>query len=168
MLDDPLSITVDIVVEDNRWHDWESLFQEIANHVLKDRHWSQDTEITFVLTNNEHIQELNRDYREKDKPTNVLSFPNMSIDDLEHLSEMPEEYLVHLGDVVISFDKLVEESEKYHKSFEHHLIHLTIHGILHLLGYDHIHEQDATIMQSLEINLLKKYNIQNPYEDYDG
>lgn len=162
------SLTVEVITEDDRWNEKEVPFQDIAEHVLKDRPWSQPTEVTILLSNNEAVHKLNRDYRGKDKPTNVLSFPNLSQEDFAHLNQMPQDYVVHLGDVVISFNKIQEESDHAHQPFDHHLIHLTIHGILHLLGYDHVNEKDAEVMQTLEINLLKKYNIPNPYEDFNG
>ncbi len=107
-------------------------------------------EISFLLTNDDEIHSLNKQYRNKDIPTNVLSFE--SGDD------------VILGDIVISFDTLLREATVNNKSFNEHFTHIVIHGILHLLGYDHIIDSDAEVMQNLEIETLKKLNIGNPYD----
>lgn len=100
-------------------------------------------------------QDLNKTYRKKDKPTNVLSFP------LE-LPEYVKEDLI--GDLAICAEIVEQEAAQYQKSSKDHWAHLTIHGTLHLLGYDHINDEDAKIMEALEIELLKKLNIANPYQ----
>jgi len=101
------------------------------------------------------IQDLNKTYRDKDQPTNVLSFP----------SDLPIEIdEAILGDVVICTDVVADEARAQNKTFDHHLIHMAIHGTLHLLGYDHIDEKEALIMEGLEIKILEKIEIANPYE----
>ena len=107
-------------------------------------------EILDLLTS----QKLNNDYRHINKPTNILSFP------LE-LPEFVKEDLI--GDLAICADVVIKEAKEQNKSVDNHWAHLTIHGCLHLLGYDHIDTDDAEIMESIEIMLLKNINIQNPY-----
>lgn len=114
-----------------------------------------ETEVSIALVDNAEMSELNKTYRHKDGTTNVLAFPFEKPDDIE----MPL-----LGDLVICIPKMIEEAQQQHKSLEAHFAHLTIHGCLHLLGYDHIDSNDAAIMEQLEIDLLKKLNFPNPYQ----
>jgi probable rRNA maturation factor len=134
----------------------------------------EDLEIPVVgvsirFSNDTEIQELNREFRGKDKPTNVLSFPMIfdSEEEMEALlmgSEEGDEILPPLGDIILSFDTCHKESLEVERSFAHHLSHLIVHGILHLLGYDHEQStEDADIMESLEIAILKHFNVPNPY-----
>lgn len=111
-------------------------------------------ELSIALVNDAQIQTLNRDYRHKDKPTNVLSFPD----------EGPAPLL---GDIVLALETVMREAEEKSTSPVHHVIHLIIHGFLHLQGYDHQTEQTATAMEALEITALAALNIDNPYEIHD-
>ena len=114
-----------------------------------------ESELLIRIVSKDEIQSLNKTYRHQDKPTNVLSFP----------SDLPIEIDESiLGDVVICTDVVASEAKVQNKTFEHHLIHMAIHGTLHLLGYDHVEESDANKMESLEIEILEKIEISNPYE----
>jgi probable rRNA maturation factor len=111
-------------------------------------------EISLRIVGSEESQALNKQYREKDKATNVLSFP----------AEIPEVVDIQLlGDIVICAPLVEEEAKQQNKSTLAHWAHLTIHGCLHLLGYDHVEEKEAQEMESMEINILKKLNFNNPY-----
>jgi probable rRNA maturation factor len=113
-----------------------------------------ESELLIRLVDTAEIQLLNRTYREKDKPTNVLSFP----------SELPKEIdMAILGDVVICITVVQIEANAQSKTFENHLMHMVIHGILHLLGYDHIKDNEADEMEGLEIKILAGLGIDNPY-----
>lgn len=117
-------------------------------------------ELTLRFVDKAEIQDLNRTYRQQDKPTNVLAFP----------SEIPDEIKkIHpfLGDVIICPDILQEESEANATPLEAHWAHIVIHGTLHLLGYDHIEMEEAEIMQSLETQLLSTLGFSNPYATED-
>ena len=115
-----------------------------------------DGEVLLRLVDVDEIQQLNRDYRGKDQPTNVLSFP----------SDLPPEIEeAILGDVVICLEVVRKEALEQDKSFEDHLLHMAIHGTLHLLGYDHMEEDEAETMESLEIKLLADLGVDNPYSD---
>ncbi len=119
-----------------------------------------DCEIGIACVDLAESQELNLQYREKDKPTNVLSFP----------SDIPEEMLSlldaePLGDLVICIPVVLQEATEQQKTPSDHFTHLLIHGILHLLGYDHeTSEAEAEEMEALEIEILKKLGIANPYQ----
>jgi probable rRNA maturation factor len=116
-------------------------------------------ELTVTLTDDAQIRLLNRDYRQKDKPTNVLSFPLWT-----HLSEItPHSGDVPLGDIIIAFETIKREAVEQEKTLSNHFTHMLVHGFLHLLGYDHMTEVEAEEMESLEIRILKKFSIANPY-----
>ena len=105
-------------------------------------------EVSLLLTTDDEIQALNRDYRGKDKPTNVLSFPQSGL---------------LLGDIVLARETIAREAAEKGRSFDDHLTHLVIHGWLHLQGYDHQTDKAAEEMEALEIAALARLGIDNPY-----
>ncbi|MGQ8365641.1 rRNA maturation RNase YbeY [Glaciecola sp. 1036] len=113
-----------------------------------------DVSAVIRITGREEAQSLNDQYRGKNYPTNVLSFPS----DLPDFVESE-----HIGDLVICLDVVVEESKQQNKNLLHHFVHLCVHGILHLLGYDHIENEDAEEMESLEVKILAQLGIDDPY-----
>ena len=118
-----------------------------------------DTEIVVRIVDEQESAELNQQYRHKSGPTNILSFP----------VDLPEGIVLDLlGDLVICAPVLEKEAIEQQKVLADHWAHIIIHGVLHLLGYDHIEEDDATIMQTLEIKLLAELGLDNPYQDEDN
>ena len=117
----------------------------------------RDCEISIVLASDAFVARLNRDYRGKAGPTNVLSFPALG-----GAPDMREEPLP-LGDVVIAFETTRREAKAAGKPLAHHLAHLTVHGVLHLLGYDHTRAKDAARMEALEIEILRGLGVPDPY-----
>ncbi|PKH86787.1 rRNA maturation RNase YbeY [Colwellia sp. Bg11-28] len=115
---------------------------------------NQDFELTIRLVNNEESQQLNKQYRDKDKPTNVLSFPFEVPDGIE---------LNLLGDLIICIEVMKQEAQEQNKALFEHWAHLVIHGCLHLVGFDHISDTEALEMESIEITILEKLGISNPY-----
>ena len=111
--------------------------------------------ISILFSGDVKVTELNKYYRNINKPTNVLSFPSKQINTKSK---------IFLGDIVFSSQTIIEEAKRDNKNLEDHLIHLFIHGVLHLLGYEHETEDDAYIMESLEIKVLNNLNIDNPYK----
>jgi probable rRNA maturation factor len=107
-------------------------------------------EIAVLLSNDSRLQMLNRQYRAADKPTNVLSFPAVP-------------GTSHLGDIAISYETSRREADAAGKPLQHHLLHLTVHGVLHLLGYDHQRPAEADRMEALEAEILLKMGIPDPY-----
>ena len=113
-----------------------------------------DTEISVRITDAEEIVQLNRDYRGKDYATNVLSFP----------MELPEELqLPMLGDIVICAQVVADEAKAQDKALTAHWAHMLVHGTLHLLGYDHINDDEAEVMEALETEILAKFGFPDPY-----
>lgn len=108
-------------------------------------------DLTIRITTTEEIQKLNKEYRHKDKPTNILSF---------NYSDDPEEMV---GDLVICDEVVKREAVEQHKTYEQHYAHLIIHGLLHLRGYDHETHDEAEEMEALEIKLLQDLGFPNPY-----
>lgn len=110
---------------------------------------------SMLVTTADEIQELNKTYRDKDKPTNVLSFP----------MDSPEEVdLDLLGDIVLCASVIRQEAKQQSKTELEHWAHMVVHGMLHLQGYDHIKDDDAEEMERLEINILSRLGFESPYE----
>ena len=107
-------------------------------------------EAALLLTNDAHIHNLNRDFRGRDKPTNVLSFPG-------------ERANGHLGDIALGYETCLEEARDKNIPLPNHIAHLIVHGLLHLIDYDHIEEDDARKMEALEVQILAQMKIDNPY-----
>ncbi len=145
-----------MVVIQNSVNDASIDVQNLSNtlqQVLADLGKSEH-ELLVRLVDKIEIQTLNKTYRHQDKPTNVLSFP----------SDLPVEITEQiLGDVVICLEVVDEEARAQNKTFANHLIHMTIHGTLHLLGFDHIDAKEADEMERLEVEILQKIGIANPY-----
>lgn len=127
--------------------------EDIFNNSILDK--ENTIFFSILLCNDVHIKELNKTYRGKDKSTNILSFPDGEIEDGEK----------YLGDLVISTETMKRESDDMSIAPADHWRHIIIHGILHLLGYDHETEDDAEEMEALEIQWLDKMGIKNPYAD---
>jgi probable rRNA maturation factor len=131
-----------------------SLIRKWATHALSNH---EETEITIRIVDVEEMTELNSTYRKKSGPTNVLSFP----------SDLPEEIeldMTILGDIVICADVVNREAQEQHKTNEAHWAHMIVHGIFHLMGYDHETDHEAEEMEGLEIEVMKSLGFNNPYE----
>lgn len=140
---------------DERWTqlspDWEEnisqSLEEAVDLLAKD---FSSQEVSVVLSDDHHVQDLNKVYRQKDRPTNVLSFN----------SEIEGE----LGDIILAYETVMNEAQISNIPPLNHVTHLIIHGFLHLLGYDHEKENEAVLMEGMEIKILAALNIKNPYE----
>lgn len=121
---------------------------------------NSEYELTIRIVDKDEIHLLNKTYRHKDKVTNVLSFPYEDFP-----VDVPLEIQVPLlGDLVICHDIVVQEAQQQNKSIEAHWAHMVIHGVLHLNDYDHINDDEAQLMEALEVTILKKLNIADPYQ----
>ena len=143
-----MSIIIDINHKGGDWPDTSEQVIERSIHAVLAHQDIVQAEASVVLSDDSFIQTLNSYYRKKDSPTNVLSFPQ----------ELPL-----LGDIVLAHETIAREADEQGKSFEEHLTHLSIHGTLHLLGYDHIDDDDAQEMEALEVEILESLNVKNPY-----
>jgi probable rRNA maturation factor len=156
-------------------NDWHSLIEHAAQSAFSFSDFyalarsPSPFSISVILSDDAQVKALNRDYRSKDKPTNVLSFPMLepaqltalSKDDAAH-SHGPE---TMLGDIILAHETCVREASEKSIPLENHISHLVIHGTLHLLGYDHQDDESAAIMEGLEIKALASIGIDNPYRD---
>ena len=123
--------------------------------------WRSHTpvEISLVLADDAFVHQLNFQYRNKNQPTNVLSFEE---------GNPPQKGMLWLaGDIIVAYDTVLKEAKDQNKTFEAHFAHLLIHGALHLQGYDHLNDADAQKMESLEKKLMQKLGYQNPYKDVE-
>ncbi|HEU0145460.1 MAG TPA: rRNA maturation RNase YbeY [Bradyrhizobium sp.] len=118
-----------------------------------------DAEIAVMLTDDEGIRTLNRNWRGLDKPTNVLSFPALQPTGPVREDDPPR----MLGDIAIAYQTMRREADEASKPFDHHLSHLTVHGFLHLIGYDHESDEEAEEMEALETEILAQLGIADPY-----
>lgn len=155
-----MSVTID--VEDEAWAmvpGLEQLTERAAEAAFAAAGFdASETETAILFTDDATIAALNGEWRGKPAPTNVLSFP--APDDMP----VPEGELRPLGDIVLASGIIAREAEAQGKALPDHTAHLIVHGVLHLLGYDHEEEQEALAMEDLETSILKGLGISNPYE----
>jgi probable rRNA maturation factor len=121
---------------------------------ILDQEKMSDCVINLRLLNDKEMKKLNMQFRQKDKTTNVLSFPN---------EDISVKQTKNIGDIAISVEYVKAEAKKEGKTFDDHIIHMLAHGVYHILGYDHENNENAVIMENKEIQTLKKINISNPY-----
>ncbi len=134
------------------------LLQEIEKQTKDLFKNQQELEFSIVIETDSFVQNLNQQYRNKNKTTNVLSFANYNF--LKQKEELAE---LELGDIIFSYQTLEQESQEQKKTIKNHFLHLLTHSILHLIGYNHIEQTEQEIMENLEIGILEKLNISDPY-----
>ena len=149
-----MMVNLDFSVLDEKWNEtlpkFKKVIKKASNHVFDEliQFKNKEYEISFLMVNNRYIKELNANYRSKDSATNVLSFPMMDDNSLKHENI--------LGDIVISIDKILSESIDQKIDTYKYLSKISIHGILHLLGYDHVLDNDYMVMNQLEEKIINK------------
>ncbi|EYS90945.1 hypothetical protein X471_01079 [Bartonella bacilliformis str. Heidi Mejia] len=155
-------ISINMTIENAEWGDEKILYTitEKALIATIDRlSLTQVTsELSLLFTNSMRMAQINTQWRNKNKPTNVLSFPAFPLKAGQNPGPM-------LGDIVLARETIVYEAEEEGKSFHDHLTHMIVHGILHLLGYDHETDDEAYQMEELEKEILQKIAIKNPYTE---
>jgi probable rRNA maturation factor len=154
-----VTITVEVEIVDPAWlaaGDVDSLAQDVVAATLTEvgRRVHPDAEISVRLCDDDEIRALNLAWRNKDKATNVLSFPSPA----GHRGPL-------LGDIVVAFEYVSEEAREAGRSLRDHLSHMLVHGFLHLLGFDHESEDEAEEMEDLERRILARLGIEDPYSD---
>jgi probable rRNA maturation factor len=164
-------MTLEIALDsDEEWdssRSWEQLARTAAQAAIAESAFPQladerPVEISVTLTGDEQVRALNAQWRGKDKPTNVLSFPMADERDLKRANLAEAELL--LGDIILARGVCAAEAAEKGVSVEDHAVHLLVHGTLHLLGYDHHDERDAEDMEAREVRALARLGIANPYE----
>ncbi len=146
---------IDVIIEDEGWSDLLGQPQDLAGACYGAANAVEPAingEIALLLTNDTTIQALNARFRDNDKPTNVLSFPSADNDEF-------------IGDIALALETCVTEAEENEIALRDHTAHLIIHGMLHLVGYDHHSDLDAEKMERREIDILKRLDIADPYAD---
>ncbi|MAZ80303.1 MAG: rRNA maturation RNase YbeY [Rickettsiales bacterium] len=171
-----MPINFDITIKSKKWlnfnNDLNSAkkdIKEICTDIIalcpiqKLKPKKNNIEISLILMSNLQIKKINNKYRQKDYPTNTLSFPIFDKIELEALNFNSKLSDIFLGDLLFSYEKIAQESKLQNKNFKNHLTHLILHSILHILGFDHDNDLNAKEMENLEIKILKKLKIPNPY-----
>jgi probable rRNA maturation factor len=149
--------------------DWEALALRAVEAAIAQtpyaewRGWPSMVEVAVRLTSDDEVHTLNRQYRDKDKPTNVLSFPMIQPDLLDAVTQNSDDGEVLLGDIVLAHGVCVAEAEERGISVEDHSTHLIVHGALHLLGYDHMGDAEAEAMEAMEQAAMAALNLHDPY-----
>lgn len=159
-------MTLDIDIEDWPEGAWEDLAARAARAVAEDEPLLANPRLTasVLFTTDAEVHTLNREWRELDKPTNVLSFPMLEREELETLA--PEGLSEMLGDIALAFETCAREAAEKGIGLEVHATHLIVHGLLHLAGHDHVEsDEQAEAMEALETRILAKLGIADPYGD---
>lgn len=149
-----LNISYSLPQQTNIWLPTEASLSQWVNHFVQNApiKWpNYPQELNIRISSTQESQQLNNTYRQKNKPTNVLSFP------------YPDEDI--LGDMILCAQVISDEATQQNKTYQAHWLHMVIHGLLHLCGYDHQQEDEALHMESLEIKLLNQLGYTNPYND---
>ncbi|OIQ43723.1 MAG: rRNA maturation RNase YbeY [Roseobacter sp. MedPE-SW] len=164
-------MALEITIEDSRWQ--EAGLEDLARQAIAAALGyfdldPEDCEIALLACDDNQIADLNAEFREKPVPTNVLSWPAVdlaasepggkpAVPEADFTGEIP------LGDIAIAYDTCLREAGAANRPLSDHLRHLVVHGVLHLLGYDHISDLDATVMEGLEVEILGNLGLDDPY-----
>ena len=165
-------MTLDIAIDaDAEWdssHDWASLARSAATAAIAESAFPQlgqgerTVELSVRLTSDQEVHALNAEWRGKDKPTNVLSFPMAEEEELDSGGQHGPELM--LGDIILASGVCAAEAADKGLPLESHAAHLMVHGTLHLLGYDHMDDDSAADMEAREVRALARLGIADPYE----
>lgn len=169
-------VFLDIDIEEKRWlkslPDVSEIAEKVKNaaidHVLRNADvdvlkTNKPLIISVCLSSDEHVREFNRNFRNIDKPTNVLTFANMDFADFKAENEMFDE--IDLGSIIVAYETMQKEADIENITLHAHFCHLLTHGILHILGFDHIKDEDAEYMEGFEKSILHNLGISDPYKE---
>lgn len=163
-----MSLLIEKEVEVSFDFDYEALAQEVIQFTIEHEDFPYESEVNLTLTDNEGIHVINREYREIDRPTDVLSFPMLSYKNAGDFSALEDTYEdnfnpdtgeIMLGDIIISVDKVKEQAEAYGHSEKREYAFLIVHSMLHLFGYDHMTTEEAEVMEKKQNEILNEMNI---------
>lgn len=149
-------MNLDITIDDKDWKTVANL-RKLTRRAIAAALPDDDVTVSVLFTGDARILELNRDWRGKASATNVLSFP------VSAETPVPDGEPRPLGDIVLAYGVVAKEAAQHKKPIANHVSHLIVHGLLHLLGYDHENDQDAEAMEGHEAKILKQLGIENPY-----
>lgn len=168
------NIIINTDVADERWNETLDNVREIMENTKKTvfamipdivdldiLNTEKTLSVNVRLSSDDEVHQLNKDFRGMNKPTNVLSFANIDFIDFE-VDNSPFTD-IELGDIIVAYDTMVREAEELNISFQAHFYHLLVHGLLHLLGFDHIEDDEAEFMENTEVLILNKLGVDNPY-----
>lgn len=150
-----MSTTVELTKEIkgyDKYIDLENIEEYIKKVIENEYKSEKDTYVSLLLTGNSQIQIINRDYREKDQPTDVISFAYLDTEDDFQIGPY-----ITLGDIIISLERVEEQASDYGHNFRREFYYVLTHGLLHLLGYDHMNSEDKAIMREKEEQILEKH-----------
>ncbi|MEM9426518.1 MAG: rRNA maturation RNase YbeY [Pseudomonadota bacterium] len=160
-------MSVDVIIEDPRWEEagLAALAERATVATLRHMNLSSDAwQVTVLGCNDRRIADLNAGFRGKPTPTNVLSWPSeergaqVAGEEPRRPAGDPE-----LGDIALAFETCQQEAAAQGKPYDHHILHLIVHGVLHLLGYDHVRQGDGDLMESHEIAILAELGVDDPF-----
>ena len=152
--------SIDVVIESTRWRHVPRA-ATVVRRAIAAAAPARNAELSVILTSDRAIRTLNRRWRGRDKPTNVLSFPAPA----QALDKLPRGAPRHLGDIVLAYETVAREARAEGKPLDHHIAHLALHGFLHLLGYDHESHGQAEAMERRERRILARLGVPDPYAD---
>ena len=165
-----MKIDLGLIIEHKPWKMEPFAKKKVISHIISETLNAspafqniKDLEIAVLLTNDEKMQQLNGEFRDKNKPTNVLSFPDVEIKPNDLLEFLESKEYIYIGDIAIGYDIVKLEAIDANVTMRDHFIHLLVHGILHVIGYDHMNDMDEKEMMDLEIQILQKLEIASPY-----
>lgn len=156
-------VVLDISIKSSGWtslgvnihQHCQKIAEAVISHVTGDDNIRNFIEVSLLLADDKSLYNLNKEYRNKNKPTNVLSFPFLKNSKNEVLNMVKSKSCTFLGDIAISYARIMEESLQQEKRFIEYFTYILIHGILHLFKYDHIIDEEAEIMEKMEIKIMK-------------
>ena len=160
----PIVVAIDVMVDSPLWNAHRGIKALLRRTIAAAAAMASTTdgELAIVLTDDSAIRALNRRWRGRDEPTNVLSFP-ASVRPIPAKAAKRKKPPHLFGDIVIAYETTAREAQAQHKPLRDHLAHLAVHGFLHLLGYDHEGEEQAAAMEALEIAVLARLDVPDPY-----
>lgn len=163
-----MSLNIEKETEVDFPFDYEALAEEVICFTIEHEEFPYEPEINLTLMDNDGIREVNRDYREIDAPTDVLSFPMLSYEEAGDFSKLEDAYddnfnpdtgEIMLGDIIISVERVKEQAKEYGHSEKREFAFLIVHSMLHLFGYDHMTPEDAAVMEPKQEEILNAMNI---------
>lgn len=163
-----MTFNIEVETDKELGFDYEKIVDDVINEVLNEEGCPYECEVNLILTDNEEIHKINKEYRDIDRPTDVLSFPMIDYDlpgDFSRVEESQEDYFnpetgeLILGDIIVSVDKVFEQAESYNHSVIREFAFLVAHSMFHLCGYDHMEPEEAKIMEQKQSDILAKLNI---------